>query len=107
MKLFAFQMGGNIKVAGIINVKLKNKSFSFKDSFKVINNVQQPLLSCTASKNLNLIQRIFVFKSKLYPVKEFPKVFKGSGKVDKPYQIKSMNDSKPHAISVPPRVPKV
>ena len=76
-------MGGpdqkNLKLVGLIEVKLKNKDFCHNDNVYVINN----LLSCTASENLNLIQWIFELKSKLDPVEEFPKLLKGIGKIEK------------------------
>lgn len=61
-------------------------------------------MSCTASENLDLIQRIFELKSKLEPVEKFPKLFKGIGKAEMPYQIKLKNDAKLYAISVPLQV---
>lgn len=58
----------NMEIAGIIHVKLKNKSFSYEDEVYVINNLQQSLLSCIAS--LNLIHGKFELKSKLDTVKK-------------------------------------
>ena len=45
----------NLELAGLIEVKLKNKDFNYDDNVYIVNNLQHPLLSCTASENLNLI----------------------------------------------------
>ena len=70
-----------------------------------INNLQHNLLSFAASENLNLIRQIFELNSKLDPVVKFPKLFKGIGKVEKPYHIKLKDGAKSYAVSVPWRVP--
>ncbi|GBM74304.1 hypothetical protein AVEN_212201-1 [Araneus ventricosus] len=44
-------------------------------------------------------------KGKFDPKLEFPKLFTGIGKIQKPYKIKLKENTKPYAIMVPRRVP--
>lgn len=97
--------GGNLNLAGVLHVDLKNKNLIFKDKVYVVSGLQHSLLSCAASEHLNLIQRIFQVNSQINPVEEFPKLFSGLGKVEKPYKIKLKENAKPYAICVPRRVP--
>ncbi|GBM49916.1 hypothetical protein AVEN_135905-1 [Araneus ventricosus] len=44
-------------------------------------------------------------KAKFDPKLEFPKLFIGIGKIEKPYKIKLKESAEPYAIMIPRRVP--
>ncbi|UYV84889.1 K02A2.6-like [Cordylochernes scorpioides] len=67
----------------------------------------QPLLSGKASESLNLIKRLQSIEKRnsLNPFEEYPKLFTRLGTLQGSYTIKLKDESQPHAIYTPRRIP--
>ena len=66
---------------------------------------RQALLGRPAIEALKVVEKVNEVESKDFKA-EFPKLFKGLGKLDGPdYVIKLKPDAKPHALCTPRRVP--
>ncbi|UYV80656.1 hypothetical protein LAZ67_19001269, partial [Cordylochernes scorpioides] len=73
----------------------------------VVTQLMQPLLSGKASESLNLIKRLQSIEKRnsLNPFEEYPKFFTGLGTLQGCYTIKLKDESQPHAIYTPRRIP--
>ncbi|UYV82781.1 K02A2.6-like, partial [Cordylochernes scorpioides] len=73
----------------------------------VVPQLMQPLLSGKASESLNLIKRLQSIEKRnsLNPFQELPKLFTGLGTLQGSYTIKLKDESQPHAIYTPRRIP--
>ncbi|UYV69283.1 K02A2.6-like [Cordylochernes scorpioides] len=73
----------------------------------VVPQLMQPLLSGKASESLNLIKRLQSIEKRnsLNPFEEYPKLFTGLGTLQGSYTIQLKDESQPHAIYTPRRIP--
>ena len=76
----------------------------------VVGNLQEPLLGRPAIEALHLLERVNTLQSQggsdQNNVKnEFPKLFKGLGKLKSIYKITMENHAKPFSIATPRRLP--
>ncbi|UYV77098.1 K02A2.6-like [Cordylochernes scorpioides] len=73
----------------------------------VVPQLMQPLLSGKASESLNIIKRLQSIEKRnsLNPFEEYPKLLTGLGTLQGSYTIKLKDESQPHAIYTPRRIP--
>ncbi|UYV83534.1 K02A2.6-like [Cordylochernes scorpioides] len=83
-----------------------NGKVSHEEIF-VVKNLHVSLLSAKASEELGFIQRLLHVNSNPLtdPLKDYPKLFSGLGKLNKPYKIELNDQAQPYAIHTPRRIP--
>lgn len=76
--------GNKLPVVGYVSSQLKAKDVIIKEDVYVVKYLEYPLLSVRACEDLNLVQRIGAVKSgtSVKPLKEFPELFTGLGKLE-------------------------
>ncbi|UYV71940.1 K02A2.6-like [Cordylochernes scorpioides] len=93
-----FAVSKKIEVNGMFQAFLESKRQKCEESIYIVKGVARPLLSCRASEILGLVRRINIVEdhapTKLDPMLKFPKLFTGLGKIDIPYEIKSVEELK-------------
>jgi len=101
--------GSKIEAVGMFATKLQHKAVSVRDDVYVVRGLSQPLLGLRACEDLQLVKRLCQVggrqNTEVDPTREFPKLFKGLGKIDHPYKIKVKEGARPFATSAPRRVP--
>jgi transposase InsO family protein len=103
--------GNKLKTVGMFIPRMKYRSETICEPVFIVRGLDRPLLGLSACEELKLVQRIHSLKeqkfavSDVLPKSEFPKLFKGLGKLDKPYDIKVKDEAEPFAIYTPRRIP--
>ena len=70
----------------------------------MVKGLQRPLLSRPASQSLNRINKIDAI-NKRDTVEQYPKLFKGLGEIEREYEIKLNENSKPFVLTVARKAP--
>lgn len=103
-----FGVGQNeLKVKGVVQATLETKNTSSVQDLYVVTNLKEPLLGRPAIEALQLYDRINEVRQETstgIPLK-YPELFKGLGKIDKPYKITLDEEAKPFSVAAPRRLP--
>ncbi|UYV82065.1 hypothetical protein LAZ67_21000644 [Cordylochernes scorpioides] len=96
-----------LHVIGKFTALIEKDGRSIPGEIFVVPQLMQPLLSGKASESLNLIKRLQSIEKRnsLNPFEEYPKLFTGLGTLQGSYTIKLKDESQPHAIYTPRRIP--
>ncbi|UYV83440.1 K02A2.6-like [Cordylochernes scorpioides] len=96
-----------LHVMGKFTALIEKDGRSIPGEIFVVPQLMQPLLSGKASESLNLIKRpkSIEKRNSLNPFQEYPKLFTGLGTLQGSYTIKLKDESQPHAIYAPRRIP--
>ncbi|UYV80773.1 K02A2.6-like [Cordylochernes scorpioides] len=96
-----------LHVMGKFTALIEKDGRSIPGEIFVVPQLMQPLLSGKASESLNLIKRLQSIEKRnsLNPFEEYPKLFTGLGTLQGSYTIKLKDESQPHAIYTPRRIP--
>ncbi|UYV65228.1 K02A2.6-like [Cordylochernes scorpioides] len=96
-----------LHVMGKITALIEKDGGSIPGEIFVVLQLMQPLLSGKPSESLNLIKRLQSIEKRnsLNPFEEYPKLFPGLGTLQGSYTIKLKDESQPHAIYTPRRMP--
>ncbi|UYV63703.1 K02A2.6-like [Cordylochernes scorpioides] len=96
-----------LHVIGKFTALIEKDGRSIPGEIFVVPQLMQPLLSGKASESLNLIKRLQSIEKRnsLNPFEEYPKIFTGLGTLQGSYTIKLKDESRPHAIYTPRRIP--
>ncbi|UYV60624.1 K02A2.6-like [Cordylochernes scorpioides] len=83
-----------------------NGKVSHEEIYEV-KNLHVSLLSAKASEELGFIQRLLYVNSNPLtdPLKDYPELFSGLGKLNKPYKIELNDQAQPYAVHTPRRIP--
>ena len=92
-----------ITVLGKFTAKLTYKERSCNDEVYVVKGLEEPLLGRPAIKALQLIKLVDQIAEKQVTsyLQEFPRLFRGLGKLKYMYKISLKADAKPYAVSTP------
>ena len=98
-----------IDVVGQFQATLTTEHTKTKQTLFVVGNLQEPLLGRPVIEALHLLERVNTLQSQggsdQNNVKnEFPKLFKGHGKLKSIYKITMENHAKPFSIATPRRL---
>ncbi|UYV61221.1 K02A2.6-like, partial [Cordylochernes scorpioides] len=96
-----------LHVIGKFTALIEKDGRSIPGEIFVVPQLMQPLLSGKACESLNLIKRLQSIEKRnsLNPFEEYPKLFTGLGTLQGSYTIKLKDESQPHAIYTPRRIP--
>ncbi|UYV84092.1 K02A2.6-like, partial [Cordylochernes scorpioides] len=96
-----------LHVMGKFTALIEKDGRSIPGEIFVVPQLMQPLLSGKASDSLNPIKRLQSIEKRnsLNPFGEYPKLFTGLGTLQGSYTIKLKDESQPHAIYTPRRIP--
>ncbi|UYV66641.1 K02A2.6-like, partial [Cordylochernes scorpioides] len=96
-----------LHVIGKFTALIEKDGRSIPGEIFVVPQLMQPLLSGKASESLNLIKRLQSIEKRnsLNPFEEYPKLFTGLRTLQGSYTIKLKDESQPHAIYTPRRIP--
>ncbi|UYV78016.1 hypothetical protein LAZ67_15003200 [Cordylochernes scorpioides] len=96
-----------LHVIGKFTALIEKDGRSIPGEIFVVPQLMQPLLSGKASESLNIIKRLQSIEKRnsLNPFEEYPKLFTGLGTLQGSYTIKLKDESQPHAIYTPRRIP--
>ncbi|UYV83522.1 K02A2.6-like [Cordylochernes scorpioides] len=96
-----------LHVIGKCTALIEKDGRSIPGEIFVVPQLMQPLLSGKASESLNLIKRLQSIEKRnsLNPFEEYPKLFTGLATLQGSYTIKLKDESQPHAIYAPRRIP--
>ncbi|UYV75118.1 K02A2.6-like [Cordylochernes scorpioides] len=96
-----------LHVIGKFTALIEKDGSSIPGEIFVVPQLMQPLLSGKASESLNLIKRLQSIEKRnsLNHFEEYPKLFTGLGALQGSYTIKLKDESQPHAIYTPRRIP--
>ncbi|UYV67682.1 K02A2.6-like [Cordylochernes scorpioides] len=96
-----------LHVIGKFTALIEKDGRSIPGEIFVVPQLMQPLLSGKACESLNLIKILQSIEKRnsLNPFEEYPKLFTGLGTLQGSYTIKLKDESQPHAIYTPRRIP--
>lgn len=98
-----------LRTVGMCCCSLKVGDREITETVYVVKGLERPLLGLRACEDLNLVKRLNSVGNQLLsrvdPVREFPSLFTGLGKMDTPYTIKLKGDASPYAQFAPRRIP--
>jgi hypothetical protein len=101
--------GCRLVTKGKFMAKMDYQGRSIQEEVYVVEGLQRALLGLRACEDLEMVKRINRVEAPkptaVKPKKEFPKLFKGLGKIETPHHIKLKEGSKPFAVFTPRRVP--
>ncbi|UYV70974.1 hypothetical protein LAZ67_8001293 [Cordylochernes scorpioides] len=94
-------------VLGYFQANLKAYEKVSREEIYVVKNLHVSLLSAKASEELGFIQRLLHVNSNplMDPMKDYPELFSGLEKLNKPYKIDLNDQAQPYAIHTPRRIP--
>ncbi|UYV63060.1 hypothetical protein LAZ67_2003021 [Cordylochernes scorpioides] len=102
-----YAAGMAIPVLGNFQATLEANGKVSHDKIYVVKNLHVSLLSAKASEELGFIQRLLHVNSNplMDSLKDYPELFSGLGKLNKPYKIELNDQAQPYAIHTPRRIP--
>ena len=93
-----------LQVKGQFIAMLKYQDREATEEVYAVKQLTRSLLGCPAIEALALIKRIHAVQMETEIVKQFPKLFRGLGKLKEDYKIVLREDSKPYALTTPRRI---
>ena len=99
--------GSRLEVLGVYRATLGTANTKSEQDMFVIKGLKKPLLGRPAIDALEILQRVNSTESgsSVDAKKDFPELFQGLGRIEKPYRITMREDARPFSISTPRRLP--